>query len=387
MNDASPTHRSAEWRGDLAAIVFGSAGLLMLGLQPILLEQLILAGRTTLDGAGLIAMAEIVAIGVGAASANVVLPLRGLRITTAVATLTLAAANALTVSAASEAALYPARILAGLAGGALVWLATQAIVRFRAPERLAGLFLLLQSCAQAAAAFTLAMWAIPAGGLRGGFFGLALFSLAPLPLLLWLPKDLPPHTSKDHGPPPLSRRTITTALVILFDMAVIGALWTFLESLGRGAGLPQRPVQLTITSVLLTQVAGAACASWLSPRLNPRTTLLACNAALLAVGAAYLWLPAGNLLWFITTCASFGFLWLYMMPFHVKLSFDADPEGRLAVHVPALQLIGSALGPMTAAIFMEGDSYVRPAYVTGVAYAVAALLLLGFAPSRAAQLR
>ncbi len=348
----------------------------MLGLQPILLEQLILAGRTTLDGAGLLAMTEIVSIGVGAASANVLLSRRALRTTTALATLVLGLVNALTVGALSEAWLYPARVVAGLAGGVLVWLATQAIVRFRAPERLAGIFLLLQSCAQAAAAFVLAMWAIPAAGLRGGFFGLALLSLLPLPLVAWLPQELSPHTSKDDGPPPLERRTVGTALVIAFDMAVIGALWTFLESLGRGAALPQRPVQLTITSVLLAQVAGAACASWLGPRLSPRRTLLACHLALLLVAAAYLTLPRGNLPWFITTCAVFGFLWLYMMPFHVKLAFEADPEGRLAVHVPALQLVGSALGPMTAALFMEGDTVVRPAYVTGAAYAAVALLLL-----------
>lgn len=358
----------------------------MLGLQPILLEQLILAGRTTLDGAGLLAMAEIVAIGIGAALANLVLPLRGLRVTTALATVLLATANALTAFAPDEAALYPTRVVAGLAGGALVWLATQAIVRFKAPERLAGLFLLLQSCGQAAAAFSLAVWAIPSAGLQGGFVGLALFSLLPLPALAWLPKALPAHASKEHGLPPLRRGTVASALTILFDMAVIGALWTFLETLGREAQLPTRPVQLIITSVLLAQIAGAACASWVSPRLDPKRTLVACNLVLLLIGGAYLSLPPGNLPWFVVTCAVFGFSWLYMMPFHVKLALAADPEGRLAVHVPALQLLGSALGPMTAALFMEGDAHVRPAYVTGTAYALAALVVLSSFGARASKI-
>jgi MFS transporter, DHA1 family, inner membrane transport protein len=365
-------------RSDWAAIVFGTAGLLMLGLQPILLEQLILAGRITLDGAGLLAMAEIVAIGVGAAISNWLLPVRGLRVTTALTTSVLAGANALTPFAPGQAALYPARIVAGFAGGALVWLATQAIVRHAAPERLAGLFLLLQSCGQAAAAFTLAIWAIPLGGLKGGFIGLSLFSLLPLPALAWLPSELAPHASKEHGLPPLDGRTITSALSILFDMAVVGALWTFLETLGRSAQLAARPVQLTISGVLLTQMAGAVCASWLSPKLSARPTLLACNLGLLLVGGAYLRLPSGNLPWFVLTCAVFGFLWLYMMPFHVKLALAADPEGRLVVQVPALQLLGSALGPMTAALFMEGDAHVRPAFVIGTAYALGALLLLSF---------
>jgi MFS transporter, DHA1 family, inner membrane transport protein len=383
MDDAQHVAASQpQWRADLAAVLFGTSGLLMLGLQPILLEQLILAGRTTLDGAGLLAMAEIVAIGVGAAAANLLLPERGLRITTALATLLLATANVLTASAPSEAALYLARIVTGLSGGVLVWLATQAIVRFSAPERLAGVFLLLQSCGQAAAAFTLAMWVIPAAGLAGGFIGLALFSLLPLPALAWLPKQLPPHASTEHGLPKLNRRIVTSALSIAFDMAVIGASWTFLEALGREALLPARPVQLTITSVLLTQIAGGACAAWLSPRLAPRPTLLACHVGLLLVGAAYLLLPAGNLVWFVVTCAVFGFLWLYMMPFHVKLALAAEPAGSLAVHVPALQLLGSALGPMTAALFMEGEAHVRPAFVTATTYALGALVLLSFAGER-----
>jgi MFS transporter, DHA1 family, inner membrane transport protein len=376
------TGLSPQWRADVAAISFGTAGLLMLGLQPILLEQLILVGRITLDGAGLLAMAEIIAIGLGAAAANGVLPLRGLRVTTALATSLLAAANVLTPLATSAALLYPARIAAGLAGGALVWVATQAIVRFSAPERLAGLFLLLQSCGQAAAAFTLAVWAIPTGGLRGGFWGLALFSLLPLLVLAWLPRELAPHQSKDHGLPPFERRTVTTALVILFDMAVVGALWTFLEALGRGAQLPIRPVQLTITWVLLAQIAGAVGATWLSPRLHPRRTLVACNVGLVLVGGAYLLLPSGQLAWFVGSSAAFGFLWLYMMPFHVKLALEVDEQGRLAVQVPALQLLGSALGPMTASLFVEGETHVRPAFVTGTAYAVAALLLLSLVGRR-----
>jgi hypothetical protein len=376
IEPSTERHQPTAWRGDLAAVAFGSTGLLMLGLQPILLEQLILAGRLTLDGAGLLAMAEIIAIGVGASLANVVLPLSRLRITTGVATVVLALVNALTAAAQSAAALYAARITAGLAGGALVWVATQAIVRFRAPERLAGLFLLLQSCAQAAAAFSLAVWAIPRGGLRGGFLGLAAFTLLPLPLLVWLPRALSPHVSKELGLPPLTRANVTTALSILFDMAVVGALWTFLETFGREAQLPARPVQLTITSVLLAQVGGAVCASWLSPRLSATRTLIVCNLALLLLGGAYLLQPTGNLPWFIAVCAAFGFLWLYMMPFHVKLSLAADPEGRLAVQVPALQLLGSALGPMTASLFMEGDTHVRPAFMTGTVYAALALGLV-----------
>lgn len=355
----------------------------MLGLQPILLEQLILAGRTTLDGAGLLAMAEIVAIGVGAAAANVVLPVRRLRATATAATLLLALANWLTPLSAGTAGLAAARILAGLSGGVLVWLATQAIVRFSPPERLAGVFLFLQSCGQALAALVLGEWAIPGAGLQGGFVGLALLSCLPLLLVPWLPSALPVHAEDAQKLPPLRRSTVATALCIAFGMAVIGALWTFLETLGRKSALAARPVHWTITGVLLAQLLGAGTASWLAPRLNEKRALLGCNLGLLLIAAAYLLLPRGNLVWFVVASAAFGFLWLYMMPFHVKLAFRADADGRLAVQVPALQLLGSALGPMTAALFVEGDAHVRPAFVTGAAYALLALLaLVATAPFR-----
>lgn len=381
-------HRLAARRADGTAIFFGTAGLLMLGLQPILLEQLILAGRTTLDGAGLLAMAEIVAIGVGAAVANVVLPVRRLRTTAALAVLLLALANWLTPFAVGGASLAAVRVLAGLSGGVLVWLATQAIVRFPAPERLAALFLLLQSCGQAAAAFSLGEWAIPKAGLQGGFIGLALLSLLPLLFVRWLPSELAAHTEAAQKLPPLQRSTVASALCIAFAMAVVGALWTFLETLGRESELAARPVHWTITGVLVAQLLGAGIASWLAPRLNARRALAGCNFALLLIAAAYLLLPRANLTWFVLTSAAFGFLWLYMMPLHVKLAFQADAEGRLAVQVPALQLLGSALGPMTAALFVAGDAHVRPAFVTGAVYALLALLAVAVAgTARAASPR
>lgn len=79
-----------------AALAFGAAGLLMLGLQPILLDQLVVAGRLKLDLAGPLAMAEICAIGFGAALSNVLLALTGLRKIAIIATLLLSITNLLT---------------------------------------------------------------------------------------------------------------------------------------------------------------------------------------------------------------------------------------------------------------------------------------------------
>jgi len=57
----SPSARGAQ----VLAILVGAVALLMLGLQPLLLGALLEAGQVTLEGVGLVAMGEIVALGLG----------------------------------------------------------------------------------------------------------------------------------------------------------------------------------------------------------------------------------------------------------------------------------------------------------------------------------
>ena len=69
------------------AIAVGSIALLMLGLQPLVLGALLESGRVSLEGVGLVAMAEIVGLGAGVLLGDLVLPLARLRLVTAVAAL------------------------------------------------------------------------------------------------------------------------------------------------------------------------------------------------------------------------------------------------------------------------------------------------------------
>lgn len=82
-----------------AALAIGSAALLVLGLQPILLGELLEARQVTLEGVGLVAMAEIVALGVGVLLGDLVQPLMRLRSVTALAALAL---DALTLKATGD---------------------------------------------------------------------------------------------------------------------------------------------------------------------------------------------------------------------------------------------------------------------------------------------
>jgi predicted MFS family arabinose efflux permease len=363
-----------------AALAFGAAGLLMLGLQPILLDQLVVAGKLSLELAGPLAMAEIFAIGLGAALPNLLLPLTGLRRLALTATLLLALANLLTPLAAGIGALFAARTVAGLAGGVLVWLASLLIVRHRAPERLAAAYLLLQSLTQAGAAATLALAAIPVAGLSGGFAGLALLSLLPLAALRGLPDRLTPLPhSEGHPLPPVTPAVLLAGLTVLGGMACISGVWAFLDAIGRVHGLPAQSVQMVIAATLVAQIGGALAAGWLAGRVPPAPWLGLATAALLGLALAFghtvpLALPA-----FTGLSLAFGFVWLFAMPFQVKLALQAEPDGRLAMLTPALQLLGSALGPLVAGLLMRHDRDLATLSLSAAAFAALALLALAAA--------
>ena len=75
------------------SLAFGSAAVLILGIQPILLGELVSSGHVDLDGVGLIAMAEIISIGLGVGIASSFLSLNRFRVIALSASLVLCGAT------------------------------------------------------------------------------------------------------------------------------------------------------------------------------------------------------------------------------------------------------------------------------------------------------
>jgi predicted MFS family arabinose efflux permease len=168
-----------------------------------------------------------------------------------------------------------------------------------------------------------------------------------------------------------------TFLVILTQMATIGALWAYLDPLGRAAGLSATQVGALISAVLLLQVAGGSTAAVVVRRLNARIVLL--GASLLIGSLAWGLHGPPSATTFCVLSAAFGFVWMFLMPFQVRLAFDADAAGRVAVLVPGLQLLGTALGPLCASLFLvsEDDAHSVPWVCAGFALAALCLLIAG----------
>ena len=362
-------------RQAIAALTVGSVALLILGLQPLLLGELVAHQSVSLTGVGLVAMGEIIALGLGVIVGNTMLSPGRLSGVTVVAGILVALLDLVTMRLNGDATFILVRALAGLVEGVLVWVTTSIIVRTAAPERLAAIYLVVQTLAQAAVAALLAAVVIPKAGWPGGFATLAALSAALVAIAPALGPRLQRLDPEGSGRLPRSAATVVTFAVILGQMGALGALWAYLDPLGRGAGLNATQVGMLISAVLVLQVLGGSTAALVVRRLGARAVLIV--ASLLLVGLSLGLGDRPSALLFCALSGAFGFVWMFLMPFQIRLAFDADPAGRVAVLVPALQLLGVAFGPLLASIFFvtQDDAHCVPRVCTGFAFVALCLLL------------
>ncbi len=358
----------------MAALAIGTIAVLMVGIQPIVLGELVDARRVSLEGVGLVAMAEIILLGLGVVLGDALLPIAQLRAVTLVAALAAAGLDLLTLQAQGDAALTAVRAAAGLAEGVLIWVATGVVVRTASPARVGGIFFVLQTLAQALLGAVLANAVIPRWGWAGSFVALGLLALLACALAFAQPARLAPL------PPPSatgfrwSARTLQPLAVVFLQLAALGSFWAYLEPLGKAAGFDARGAQTLVAASLAMQVIGGIVATLAVRRLPVVPALLGCSVALAGVTGFIHQLPAGSLQGFAVACALFGFVWLFMLPFHIGLALRADPSGRLAGLVPAAQLLGSACGPLTASFIVQGEN-AGSVPLLSAGFAVAAALL------------
>jgi len=358
-----------------AALAIGTIGVLMVGVQPILLGELVEAKQVSLEGVGIVAMAEIVTLGLGVVLGDALLPWSRLRLVAIVAALLAASIDMLTLLAAGDGAMTAVRAAAGLAEGVLVWGTTGVVVRTANPARVAGIFFVTQTLAQAALGALLANAVIPRWGWQGGFATLGVLTLLPCLLAFVQPARLLPLAAPAVSGFRWSAATLLPLAVVFLQLATLGSFWAYLEPLGKAAGFDARAAQTLIAGVLAMQVIGGSVASFAVRRLAVVPTLVACSVALASITATLHQLPGGSTLNFAIGCALFGFVWLFMLPFHIGLAFRADASGRLAGLVPAAQLLGSAFGPLTASFIVEGENAAAVPLLSA-AFAVSAAVLL-----------
>jgi MFS family permease len=348
----------------------GINSLLVLGVFPVLFGALVDEHRLSNAGIGQLATLELLAMGVATAAAGAFLKAERLRSIGVAVSLGLAAVNLLTAHA-SGAVLFPLRVAAGGLEGVLLWITVSMIARTVTPERWAGVFFATQTFGQLVLAVILALWVMPRFGASGGYTAVAVASVIGVAPALMTPHRLAPLpvSPGEGGVPPL--RGCLALLVTLIFVASSGAVSVYLQPLAHQAGLAAGVARSANWVSLVAQVAGGTLATLVAGRVRYFTVFVVVSAATLWVWwvfdhTAPAWL-------FIGANAFAGLTNIFLAPFLVPFTIEADPSRRAALQGGAAQLLGGALGPWMAS-FLVSDQDVRSVLWLG-----AGLLLTGLA--------
>ncbi|TIV96714.1 MAG: MFS transporter, partial [Mesorhizobium sp.] len=276
--------------------------------------------------------------------------------------------------AGSPNALIGARILAGVAEGGLVAVATELIARSRRAERIGGYFVTLQTLAQCALALILALYAVPAAGSAGGFIALGIVCLLSLVVAWIVPDDYADLPKEEQFANVATAPAITALLSIFCYFMFFGAVWAFLEPIGAQFGIDGRTVGLMVSASLAAQVIGAMTATVFEARIDYRFAITiigivaAISSVLLASG------PGLSVFWAVALVM--GFILLFIVPYQIRMAITADETRTAVLLVPAAQLFGLAIGPIAASLLIDAGNF-RPVPEFAAATALASVLLLG----------
>ena len=375
---------SAEWIGERPTafqlgiiLLVGVCGVMIAGLQPLLLGTLAQEGRITAAQLGHAATAELLLMSAASAYASARWKAERLRAIGVLCALALGALNIATIWASGEMVTL-LRAVAGVPSGVLIWITIAMIARSPTPERWSGIYLTIQTLAQFLLAAAITAWVIARAGANGGFVALAVLCVISAIAALALPNRFAPLVADSTSSNmPNARGFVALAATFLW-MAFIVGVWVYAEPLSRQAGHAPTVAGVAVSLSLACQVLGGVTATVLAGRVRWFPTLILC--ALLYVGCllAFAALPGESL--YLMTSGVFGFLWMFSLPFFVPMVIAADPTRRAALLVGGAELAGGSLGPLFAS-FVVTDADVRGSLGFG-AFALAATVAIAVALHR-----
>jgi len=354
-----------------ATIVPGVVSLLLGGVVAIVLGALQDEHRLSAAGIGLCATLEALVMAIVTGAAAAALPPRHLRLIGIVSSLALGVLDLATMGAQSTAIMV-LRTLAGIPDGILLWLTIGMIARSAVPARWAGVFLAALTASQLGLALAY-VWVIPRFGADGAFAGLAITAFAGIVFAFWLPKSyapLPKPENESGMPPPRGWIALFASLLI---MASIGAVGTYLQPLAHQAGLDAGVARTAVWVSLMFQIAGGSLATALAHRLHWFPAFVISMIGFVLGWAIFDFQVSALVFVLANSCV--GFMGLFIGPFIVPMTIEADPSLRAAMQSAGAQVLGAAIGPALA-IFVIGDQNVHGAIFLGVALLLAGMIIV-----------
>lgn len=354
-----------------ACLAIGSIGLLIVGVLPLLLSELVAEGRISGEAAGSLVTAELMAIAIGSVAGLHMLGALPSKLVVAAGGILVLAANLILLTPMPWLMLVAGRGVAGLGEGILITPATVAIAGLRRPERAAAAYLAVQTMLQfLVAAFTPRL--VWHGSLANGAL-LLLGGSGCIAILvgLCLPTALRPVAHEEgHGSIP-GWGIVALLCTGLFQGAITTTWGYFALVLGEHGYSPADQASM-VALCLVAQITGALFAMGPGPRSN-RGLVMMGNCCLAGVVLLFLLFGARHAIaW--SFAALFGFLWLYVSPPLTGLLVQVDPRRRAVMYQAPSQLAGAALMPLGAGAAVTSAG-LNGAMETGIAgFLLAALL-------------
>lgn len=332
-----------------ACLLIGAAGLLVLGVQPLLYGCYVHEGRIGEASLGLLAAVEIAAIALGSAGGIALLGRMPARLVAFVGIAVTIAANFLPAAVP----LLLARAVSGAGGGLLVGVAAGAISRSKGLNAAAAAFLFLQAASQYAILQWFASAAAPsaAADVQHALAVIAALTALTLPLV---PKSLASRAHHDDhankGAIPLSGWTGLAASALLVG-AIVG-IWAYMGLWLEARGIAPERVAPMLTASMVGQMAGALVAISIGERGHAGLRAIVAGLGLMFIVALLFLRGAEGLVgWGLVV--GYGFVWMVVTPALTGFLLEADPTRRSLPYAATAQLLGAAILPTAAGMLIE----------------------------------
>lgn len=367
----SPPHMQVSaW---LPIVVLGVGAGCISGLQPLLLDLLRQAGKLEIAAMGLAATAEAAGMALAMTFAALCLPLERLRRWSLLALAAMALANEGTMVSSGNA-IIGLRFLNGAGAGLLLWVLIGMMSRAAVPARLFAIYVTAQSIvglgfSQAITGLVAPVFGhVGAYGLLLGFNGMMLLAVP------FMTDSFASTSGGARGLPGL--RPAIVLLSMTAFLAGIMALWVYLLPLLAEKGHAAGTAASAVSVGLAAQIAGGLLAAVLASRIDARVAWA--TGIVVGLAAILLMRTDGSAPAMFAGCALFGFVWIFVPPFHMPAVLRIDPTGRGAMLVGTAQLSGTVIGPLVATSVVAREG-VGAIWQLSAAWLCLSLLLLAAA--------
>lgn len=354
------------------SLLIGTGGIMVTGLQPLLLGSLLTQGIITPGELGVAGSVEIFALAVGIVVGSRLLTNSGSRWYIVLAALAMAVCNLVTGEAGAGWQVIVLRLLSGLFEGVLIAVVMLAIAHAPRPERLGGFFLSVSGPPSLVLAYMLPTMLNPWLGWNAGFIVLAgIGIICALAGAAYNGKFAPDRFS-GYAKFVWNRPIVLALSAALLANAAFGACFTYVEPLARLRGITDVRVGEIMSLAIGCMIAGSlAVAS--SGRYFKALPFLK-GAAILQIGAILLLLLASTDFQFAIGLGALCFFWQASAPCAIALITALDETRATAQLSFPLQLVGLSSGPLVAAT--AASSSLSNPYFIGLGLLAAASLFL-----------